>query len=66
MSEDQILDTLFKRLYIDDVENVKPEDVIFEEQGGKLIVSINYEVRRPTIGNIDLVASFYEEVEIDL
>lgn len=65
MSEDEILDKLFKRMDIDDVENVKREDVIFEEQDGKLIISIEYEVRSPTVGNIDIVASFIETVEVD-
>jgi hypothetical protein len=65
MSENDILDRLFKRFSIDDVDNVKPEDVFFELQNNKLLISIDYEVRAPTISNIDIIASFHEQVEVN-
>ena len=64
MSEDEIVRTLFKRLDIDDVENVKADDVLITVEGSIMKINITYEVRKPTIGNIDIVAHFEEEVEV--
>ena len=64
MSDDEIISKLLKRLDIDDVENVKRDDIYIEEDEDAIRVSIVYEVRKPTLGNIDIVASFNEEVAI--
>lgn len=64
LSEDEILKRLFRRFDIDDVDNVKRDDVTFEQDGNNLIIHVDYEVRTSTIGNIDLVANFSEKAEI--
>jgi hypothetical protein len=64
MSEDELVNKLFKRLNIDDVEHVTQEDVTIEQTDSGLTIYVDYEVRSPTIGNVDIVASFSEKAEI--
>lgn len=64
MSEDEIIKTLFKRFDLDDVEHVSQEDLTIEPSDNGIMISIDYEVRSPTIGNVDIVVSFSEKAEI--
>lgn len=64
MSDDEIVNTLFKRFDLDDVDNVSQEDLTIEASDNGIMLSIDYEVRSPTIGNIDIVVSFSEKAEI--
>jgi len=49
---------LFKRLYINYSENVKPANVKFDRKENGWTMRVNYEVRRPLIGNLDVVGKF--------
>jgi Zn-dependent metalloprotease len=64
MSEDEIITKLFKRFDLDDVENVSEEDLTIEPSDNGIVISIDYEVRTPTIGNVDIVVVFAESAEI--
>ena len=64
MSESEIMDTLFKRFSIDSVDSVHEEDVLISKQGRSTEISVEYEVRKTLVGNIDVVVSFFEKVEI--
>ena len=64
MTDQKIINTLFKRFQIDDVEHIKEEDVLIEEINGGIKVSIEYEVRKHLFSNVDVVLSFSESVEI--
>ena len=65
MSVDEIIEKLFKRFNIDDVEHVSQDDVTIEQSDdGGLTIYVDYEVRTPTIGNVDMVVSFAEKAEI--
>lgn len=56
----KIKDLFFRRLYISYSENVKPEDVKLErDQSGGWLMNVNYEVRKPIIGNLDVVGKFH-------
>lgn len=56
----RIQDLFFRRLYISYAENVKPEHVKIKrnESGVGWTMSVNYEVRKPLVGNLDVVAKF--------
>lgn len=56
----KIKDLFFRRLYISYSENVKPEDVEIKrvEGGGGWQMNVNYEVRKPLVGNLDVVGKF--------
>lgn len=64
MSESEIMDTLFKRFSIDNVESVLEEDVLISKEGKLTEISIEYEVRKSLVGNIDVVVRFFDKVEI--
>lgn len=55
----QLKDQFFRKLYINYSENVKPNDVKFERaSNGGLLMTVAYEVRRPLVGNLDVVGKF--------
>ena len=51
-------DLFFRRLYINYSENVSRDDVKFERIDGGWRMRVAYEVRRPLIGNLDVVGKF--------
>ena len=66
LTDGEIRKTLQKRLDIDDVEHVRPEDIFIEHPDrDTTIVAIEYEVRTPAFGNVDMVVSFSDEVEVN-
>ena len=58
MDPAKIQDLFFRRLYINYSENVKPQNVKFERTEGGWKMRVNYEVRRPLVGNLDVVGKF--------
>ncbi len=59
----EIKEMLMKRFYISYVESVKRQHIKVVRQRD-LKVQIQYEVRRPLIGNLDFVAKFDKSVEL--
>lgn len=65
-SDEEIWGKLKKTFEIDDVENVKDENLIVERhEGGSMTIAIEYEVRTSGFGNVDFVVVFYDEVEVN-
>lgn len=65
-SNREILSTLKKRFDIDDVKNVKEENIFIERnKNNSIVIAVEYEVRTPVIGNIDMMVSFIDEVVVD-
>ena len=58
MDPAKVQDLFFRRLYINYSENVKPQNVKFERIEGGWKMRVNYEVRRPLVGNLDVVDKF--------
>ena len=58
MDPSKIQDLFFRRLYINYSENVKPGNVKIERIDGGWNMKVNYEVRRPLVGNLDVVGVF--------
>ncbi|WP_372486802.1 DUF4845 domain-containing protein [Stenotrophomonas sp. WHRI 8082] len=58
MQPANIQSLLFKRLYINYSDNVKPANVKFDRKNNGWTLRVNYEVRRPLIGNLDVVGKF--------
>ena len=55
----RIKDLFFRRLYISYAENVKAEHVKLERtDGGAWRMTVNYELRKPLIANLDVVGKF--------
>jgi len=65
-TDKEVLSKLNKSFQIDDVKNVNNEHIFIERnKDGTMKVSIEYEVRTPGIGNVDMVVSFSDEVDIN-
>jgi len=58
MAPAQIQELFFKRLYISYSDNVKPANVKFNRRDNGWTLNVNYEVRRPLVGNLDVVGKF--------
>jgi len=58
MDPAKVQDLFFRRLYINYSENVKPQNVKFERTDGGWRMRVNYEVRKPLVGNLDVVGRF--------
>ncbi len=55
----KIKDLFFRRLYISYAENVKEEDIKFERlDAGGWKMTVAYELRKPMMGNLDVVGKF--------
>ena len=64
MDPAKVQDLFFRRLYINYSENVKPQNVKFERMEGGWKMRVNYEVRRPLVGNLDAVGKFDKTQEL--
>ena len=58
MDPSKIQDLFFRRLYINYSENVKPENVKIARIEGGWNMKVNYEIRKPLVGNLDVVGVF--------
>lgn len=65
MSDEEIISTLIKRFGIDNVENVKGEHIVITRDGAGVKVDVDYEVRKPTLGNVDVVVVFSPELKAE-
>ncbi|UNK50393.1 DUF4845 domain-containing protein [Lysobacter sp. S4-A87] len=57
----RIKDAFFRRLYVSYSENVKPENLKIARKDAGYLMTVDYEVRRPLIANIDVVGHFTAE-----
>ena len=60
----KIQDLFFRRLYISYAENVKPANVSIERANGGWLMTVQYEVRKPLIANLDVVGKFNTSEEL--
>lgn len=60
---EKIKDYFFRRMDVDYGENVKPENVKLRRKDAGWVMTVDYEVRRPLIANIDVVGHFNAEKE---
>jgi len=64
-SKQAIWGSLKKRLAVNEVYSIKPENVTIERKDGKTTVTITYETRRPYISNLFIGGNFTESVVIN-
>lgn len=57
-------DGLVKRLQINEVRNVHPEDILIARNGGVYEVTVDYEVVVPFVYNISFLVSFVDVAEV--
>ena len=64
-SKREIWTSLSKRLYINEVRDIKREHVTMERKDGKTTVTVSYEVRDAYVGNLFIGGKFVESIVID-
>ena len=60
----EITTLINKRFDINSITNVGTDDIYVEKSGGTMTISAEYEVRKPMLGNVDIVVSFNKSVEV--
>jgi len=61
MSESDIIEALLRTYSVDDVDNVRAEDISIVKAADKITVTIQYEVRANVLGNVDVIVDFKNE-----
>ncbi len=64
-SKRAIWDSLAKRLAVNEVYTIKPENVTIQRKDGKTTITISYRTQRPYIGNLFIGGNFTESVVIN-
>ena len=60
----KIKELFFRRLDISYSDNVKPENLKFKRKDAGYVMTVDYEVRKPLIYNLDIVGKFHAEQEL--
>ncbi|HKK05734.1 MAG TPA: DUF4845 domain-containing protein [Gammaproteobacteria bacterium] len=60
----QILREINKRLDINMIDDVKPDDISIDKGANLMTIEIDYEVREHLVGNIDIVVHFDKRADI--
>lgn len=60
----KIKDLFFRRLYISYADTVKSEHVKIARKDAGYVMTVEYEVRKPLIANLDVVGKFKAEQEL--
>lgn len=58
VTPDKTLELFFKRMDMNYSDTVKRDNIKFDRIDGGWRMSVNYEVRKPLIGNLDIVGKF--------
>ncbi len=61
-----VVRTILKRLDINMVTDVEPEDILVEQSGGEMIITIDYEIRKNLLGNLDVVVRFDKTARVPI
>ena len=63
-SSKEIATMILKRLDVNAVTDVTGEHIFIEKSKNMIFVDIEYEVRKPIAGNLDIIISFKKSVEV--
>ncbi|HFQ91718.1 MAG TPA: DUF4845 domain-containing protein [Chromatiales bacterium] len=63
-SSQDIKALLNKRLGINDVTSVSDQNITIGKEGDNTLVTVEYEVRKNFLGNVDIVVTFKDSVEL--
>jgi hypothetical protein len=65
-SKGEIRQSIAKRLQINNVEVIDKDEIRIDKGGGRVLASIDYQVRKDLVANIDVVMDFQKEYEQSL
>jgi hypothetical protein len=64
MGAAQIRTLINKRLLVNNVRSMKPEDIAIEKNGEMVMIKVEYEVRNNLFRNVDTIVHFKHEYEM--
>jgi hypothetical protein len=59
MSTKEIRDSFNNRKGIDNISSVTGNDIVIQKDGGATVVSVNYQVQKPLMGNVTALLDFH-------
>jgi len=62
--EGNVKTRLLRRFEINDVSHAGRKNIAVTREGNKKVVTVQYEVRKPFLANIDLVVSFSDSISL--
>lgn len=62
-SDNEIRQAIDRRFSVNNVSAISSRDLAISKDGGRLYIGLDYEVREPLFGNIDIVISFQKDYE---
>lgn len=65
INRETVYETLQKRLDINNINVISKEDIHVSQDGGVILVEIDYVDQRELMGNLEVMATFSEQVEVD-
>jgi Tfp pilus assembly major pilin PilA len=60
----EVRDLFDKRADVNAITVVTSKDLVFTNKGGKKVITLDYEARKPIMGNVDAVMTFHREAEL--
>ncbi len=60
----EIRTMLSRRFDMNSIDNLKRENIKIRRSSGITTIEVNYEERRPIVGNLDAIMTFHESVEL--
>lgn len=60
----EIRSMLIRRLDMNNIKGVEGDQVKIRRSGGVTTIELNYEQRRPVVGNMDVIMTFNESMEL--
>lgn len=60
----EITSMILKRLDVNQVSDVTKEHIFIEKTKNDIFIDVEYEVRKPMFGNLDVIVSFKKSVEV--
>ncbi|HEY5790616.1 MAG TPA: DUF4845 domain-containing protein [Gammaproteobacteria bacterium] len=64
MAPVEIKKLLLRRFSIDDVTNVKPDQIKIERNSEQVTINVAYQVQTPMVGNIDALVKFDKTLKV--
>jgi len=64
MTRGELKKVILKRFQINGVYNFNKDDLVLKPSKKGTLITVDYEVRKPVVGNVEIVMSFAESAEI--
>jgi len=64
MAPHELVQSVRNRLSVSGIHNQKDFKIVAKRSGRGMLINIDYEVRKPVVGNLDALMTFHEDVEL--